>query len=347
MIQKAQNENSRWGLWHALAFIGVVMLGVGVIVAGFRGEIWPIWIWLGLLGLLAALTAVISHAYTHKWSGILIDDSNHYSLSRLQMLLWTMLILSAFVAAVLANIQLKLMVYVSGVIDPPVIVYTDPGTLVVDVLYYVGVVEETDDDGFLSVIDGVDLSQLNLAQPIRDGHVIYVPGIDESTPTHLIAQNNQRETDNPSTPLSVQIPSEVWLLLGISTTSLVAVPLISGQKGEKVHKRGSIAEARLSDIIVGNEIGMGDKLDLGKVQLLYVTLIVIGVYMVAVANLFLNTQFAIASLPALDGGVIAMLGVSHAGYLTNKAVPHNTGTEPTTITTEPPAAPPDSHESLG
>ena len=99
----AQYSDTTWVRRHMIAFLSVIVLVVLVVVAGFRAAIHPFWTWIVLLILFTVLSLVLSRAFTGRTLGILIDDRNKYSLSRLQMLLWTMMILSAFLAAVLAN----------------------------------------------------------------------------------------------------------------------------------------------------------------------------------------------------------------------------------------------------
>jgi hypothetical protein len=317
---RTQESDASWVLRHTIAFLGVVVVVVLVIIGGFQAVIPPFWIWLILLVLFNILTLIISRAFTRRWLGILIDDRNKYSLSRFQMVLWTLIILSAFMAAVLANIQLKLLVYVSGAVDRQQIVFEPAGALVSDVLWHAGVLVLDEQTGTFTAAPGVDLSQINLAEPLKDGQQVYVPRPGETVTAQTVSREADENALTPTTPLSVQIPSEVWILLGISTTSLVAAPLIKSQKSETIVKNQSVSEARISDLFQGEEVNNFNLLDLGKVQLIYFTLIVIGAYMIAVASLFLRTQNAISALPALDGGVVAMLGVSHAGYLGNKAV---------------------------
>jgi hypothetical protein len=98
-------------------------------------------------------------------------------------------------------------------------------------------------------------------------------------------------------------------------------------------------DARLADLFQGDEIGNAAHLDLGKVQMLFFTLILVLAYGVALANLFTKAT-PIVMLPALDGGMVALLGISHAGYLLNKAVPHSEPSSvaaPAAAASEPPS----------
>lgn len=61
--------------------------------------------WLGILVLLTALTVVAGHGVTGLSLGCLIDAHNRISLARLQAILWTLIVISAFLAGALANIS--------------------------------------------------------------------------------------------------------------------------------------------------------------------------------------------------------------------------------------------------
>jgi hypothetical protein len=221
--------------------------------------------WLSILVLLVLFVVVAGHGVTGLWLGVLIDANNKVSLSRLQMLLWTVMILSSFLAAVLANI-------VAG---------------------------------------------------------------------------------HPH-PLSITIPAELWLLMGISTTSLVGAPLLhNAQKAQptsederestlrqlarqaidlsKVAIHGHLVVnetpevARWSDLFQSWETGNVGRLDLSKVQMFLFTVILALAYGAGLATVFGGSIDKITTLPAMDAGMLALLGISHAGYLISQAVPHGKG----------------------
>jgi hypothetical protein len=54
----------------------------------------------------------------------------------------------------------------------------------------------------------------------------------------------------------------------------------------------------------------------------FFTLIVVFAYAAAVGAMLYGAR-AVSSLPDLSTGMVALLGISHAGYLTAKAVPSN------------------------
>jgi hypothetical protein len=150
-------------------------------------------------------------------------------------------------------------------------------------------------------------------------------------------------------PLSIVIPSQLWILMGISTTSLVGSPLIRSSKATAptpdltkvkenfaqkqvdpsiVDAKGKIlvwpwpSDARVTDLFEGDEVSNGAHLDLGKVQMFFFTVIVVFAYIVALARTFSAVKTGrISELPPLDEGMVALMGISHAGFLTNNAIP--------------------------
>ena len=139
--------------------------------------------------------------------------------------------------------------------------------------------------------------------------------------------------------------------MGISTASLVGTPLIMDSKKKKEPKAGAVnnsgnalgenpaqieanregtayanenlSDAKLTDVIEGDEVGNTAYVDLSNVQMFLFTLIAVFAYAVQVYQVINITHPAlITSLPELPEGLIAILLISHAGYLTNKAVDH-------------------------
>ena len=225
-----------------------------------------------LIMLFLALVAVVAgDGTTGVWLGVFIDGRNKVSLSRFQLVLWTVVVLSSFLTAVLANIA----------------------------------------NGFAD-------------------------------------------------PLAIEIPQELWILMGISTASLVGSPLMKVAKrnatpddvefqaskrimatkknvseddmNKKVGSQGLVisnndpSDASLADMFDGEETGNGANLDLAKLQMFFFTLVVVFAYAVVLRDTFAaaapgQANAAIAGLPALSQGIIALLGISHAGYLAHKVVP--------------------------
>lgn len=265
--QRPSRIHSRWTVWHSLSLLLIVVV-IGAIGATQRPQI----ALLLNLAMMVLFTTIAGHGVVGLWRGVLIDERNKLSLSRLQMVLWTIVVLSGFLAAALSNID-----------------KASPGT----------------------------------------------------------------------SPLAIGIPQEMWMLMAISTTSLVGSPLILSMKKaiatntrpavqearseelgrlkvdlelqnmppEAIGTQGKIViwlwteDSRMADLFQGDEIGNQAKLDLGKVQMFFFTLVLVFVYIVMFVHQFSQSTGLITEFPRLDQSMIALLGISHAGYLMNKAVP--------------------------
>jgi hypothetical protein len=270
------NDNSNWTrahTWGAAAIV-VAIFVIGLLVPGGKLRLLA---WLLILGLMFGFVALVSHGVTGMGRGWLIDERKKISLSRLQIGLWTVVVLSAYFTAALANLHL--------------------------------------------------------------------PG----------------QTD----PLRVEIPIELWVLMGISTTALVATPLVRSNKltkspqpqelaqtkallerqgvqttamatvdgaqreTQRVYNRGLIMfnaepeQAQWSDLFKGEETGNAGLLDMGKIQMFFFTLIVVLAYAMALGSIFFSSTGRIAAFPPLDPSMDALLGISTTGYLANKAMPHS------------------------
>jgi hypothetical protein len=158
-----------------------------------------------------------------------------------------------------------------------------------------------------------------------------------------------------STALDVAIPAELWAALGISLVSLVGSPLILSTKRDRIPDpvqrnqtidqlgrekvrdaenavppdgvlitKSRLQDAQFSDLFRGEETGNGAHLDLAKVQMFFFTLALLLSYALAIGAMLLRSgAMLLTSLPVLSAGFVTLLGISHAGYLTSKAVPHS------------------------
>ncbi|SRR5258708_29975896 len=97
------NGNSRSGLW--LALILLLFTALMVPAAWFLP---PGWNFIVLMGLMILFMITLGVSISGRPAGILIDERNLMSLSRLQMILWTLIILSAYLAIALERVHTKL-----------------------------------------------------------------------------------------------------------------------------------------------------------------------------------------------------------------------------------------------
>ena len=156
-----------------------------------------------------------------------------------------------------------------------------------------------------------------------------------------------------TTPLAIGIPVQIWAVLGISTVALVGSPLVLGTKNDKtpdpdqqastatnlgkqegipasdIGNNGLIVTkahpkyASWSDLFKGEETGNADTLDIARVQMFFFTVILVFAYGVAITASLASSDLVISQFPAFDQSMVALLGISHAANLTNKAVSHS------------------------
>lgn len=159
-----------------------------------------------------------------------------------------------------------------------------------------------------------------------------------------------------ATALDIRFPPELWALMGISMTSLVGSPLILATKSNKpadaaetrstielLDEQGAgptenkgqlivnrdIASARWSDLFTGEEVGNAARLDLTRIQMFFFTVVTAIAYGVGIFYMFWTLpKTGIHELPALNQSLIALIGISHGGYLTAKAIPRSRDAAP-------------------
>lgn len=139
--------------------------------------------------------------------------------------------------------------------------------------------------------------------------------------------------DFDSPPLNVAIPGELLVAMGISIGSLASQKVVLALKEDKngVHTPDQpLATAnpsavykspspQWSDLFRGDTVETAGSLDLGKMQMFFITVALVLGYAIVVATGFAHVSAHIDSLPSLDQGFVALLAISHAGYLTTKA----------------------------
>jgi len=88
-----------------------------------------------------------------------------------------------------------------------------------------------------------------------------------------------------------------------------------------LYRNPSLDDARITDMLQGDEIMNTAYLDMAKVQMMLFTIIGALVYCGALYKvLATNDPEHLAQMPALSQGMVTLLGISHAGYLTSKTV---------------------------
>ena len=126
------------------------------------------------------------------------------------------------------------------------------------------------------------------------------------------------------TPMDVEIDARLWALMGISTTTLLGAPMLQAKKkaSNLLRKNESVEEAWFGDMFGSDDASGVSEVDLSKVQMFCLTLVAAVSYGVSLFRLIDGTApHAITSFPELGSGFLAVLGLSHGGYLAGKLKP--------------------------
>jgi hypothetical protein len=229
------------------------------------------WIMVVLVGFVIVASWLVTNNPLFGW---LINQQNSMSLSRLQMFLWTFVVLSAFTTAVFANLHFK---HADAALD-------------------IAIPEE------LWLAMGISIASL--------------------AGSALVQENKRGKKPKPDEPIGNNTGREGNVQ--------------NGNSGEPVVQLAGILVIKekpsLLDLISGEEIGNQGRIDLSRLQNLFFTFILVGMYMGSLGTMFRNAvtvvkagakiadNFPITEFPALSTSFVTLLAISHAGYLTIKAI---------------------------
>ena len=288
-----------WHWFHTFALIVIVFV---IILIGTFFLPWPLVkgssissliTWWVMLVLLTLFVLILGHGTTGRFVGALIDQRNKISLSRLQLIIWTIVILSAFITAAFWNL-------INSKVGPLGIALPSEVWL----LLGISTASLVGSPLILSNKTKTDANQGELQQQLllkaRQQNV-------SADPTLLSNQALVSDATNPALITDLKNKLHVDVL---------------GQ----VPRNTQPDEASVADLFQGDEVGNFSQLDMSKVQLFLFTLVLVLTYASALGTMFANADSikGISSFPILDQSMIVLLGISHAGYLSFKAIPHST-----------------------
>lgn len=123
-------------------------------------------------------------------------------------------------------------------------------------------------------------------------------------------------------PLALGMDANLWWLIGISAGSFVASPLILARKqttpGLLDVPRMTGRDQGVKDLFRGEDAGNADVVDIGRVQMVFFTLVTVFAYTAACWHAFVTRGPETLAFPAVSSDMVALLGISHATYLVNK-----------------------------
>ena len=135
--------------------------------------------------------------------------------------------------------------------------------------------------------------------------------------------------------LNIFIDPQIYALIGITTASPLLAPTVLQLRNKDIYTNDSSEQADFTDIFEGDETGNGTVIDFSKVQMFFFTIVAACCFAVNLYHLLAavppgpvaDGQKILGSFPALSEGFLWLLGLSHLGYLGNKAVPQTGATK--------------------
>jgi hypothetical protein len=323
LAEEGELTKPQWRLWHTLVVLLLTLLifVVGIIPSGLGVEgcrddggsssaCHNVVTWVAIMAIMVGAIGVIGRGAGGRWASILIDGRNQMSLSRMQLTLWTILILSTII--VMAMFQIRWGIYPS------------------------------------LKVQATSLPAVSNALNITVPNAVWaLLGISTGSLVGAGLIKSQKKENKLGSQGESVLKSEAMKLSGTTeTVSEQTTPTPNGDKTTpKYTNQGTLFAytdpryASFSDMFTGDEVGSAARVDIAKVQMFFFTVLIVLAYGVTVFSLFISASYPekgladvstiLVSLPPLQAGMVTFLAISHAGYLTSKAIPptstENTG----------------------
>jgi hypothetical protein len=317
-----------WAFFWTLIFPILVIVGVALIADGLiHGDAkelaqqthrWVEWIW----GIVAALVLFViiqaGHRGKREVFGAFIDSRNRYSLARVQVALWSVLVISAWLAIVIVRIAADVGSNQALNVDIPAAVL---GALGIS-------------SGSWVVATGVKDRKSRRRTTVnwnakQDEQRARLQSEIDQLATH-IARLTTRANDSGASATARSADRKTLARLKSRLVDATrdrdaidkVLAIAEGAEGV-LARNASPSDADPSDIFLGEEVSDSTTTDFGKVQMFFVTVALVFAYgatvlsMMGSADLIANGTI---SLPDFSESLNGLLGISHAGYLGTKFV---------------------------
>jgi len=346
----------RVNLWQTFIALALLVLAAAWLFTGglpILGGLSPVVRWGVLIVLMLSLLVVIGYSTNGQVLGALIDSTNHMSLSKLQITAWTVLVLSAYLIIAMPRL-------LASVIHPNMqpLQITFPPELIlamgISAASFAGSSLIQQNKKKKPVNLQTRAASFDDAQKkLQDAHE-KLQGADSASKiknedlrrklddvTALSKDSNATEAQKRVATAhleSAQQDSKDAAANLVKAQAAVTSAEQAATKAEQdklaalqeseglLHKNDSPSQANWLDLFRGNEVGNYQLVEIGKVQMFLFTVVVIFAYGVALASLLSLHAVVMkpsgVDLPPFSDSLNALLGISQAAYLTNKAVDH-------------------------
>jgi Ca2+/Na+ antiporter len=281
----------RLSLYVVAWLINLILMLVIVCVISKNKEKDPKWDWQG------------------GWFAILVDGRNKYSLSRFQILLWTIIVISAFWTIAVARAADSITADHAGdyICEAP---------------------ESTEEEASCASPAAIQLPEILWA--------LMGISVTSAVASPLIKGNKEERTKKNTDYYKLKLkPADDGVEVRNSMGEELAdadgnpVNIVSDFDTVGAVSRRVKGPPMLSDMFMSEDPESEFVLDIGKVQNFFFVMVAVIVYAVALGAAIAGTESiaALYQFPDFSEGLVAILGISTAGYLVDKAA--DTGPDPT------------------
>lgn len=252
---------------------------------------------------------------TRQWFGSFIDARNRYSLSRVQIAAWTVLVISAWLAIVVVRFASGLEATKALDVDIP-----DPvlATLGISTASWLGATAIKDKKRQrrttvnwqaeqqlqrTRLLDQIESLETRMAR-LMNAKVDSATGTKERAAADKALQKTKAELT-----LTLDEKDRVDKILAADAQAAGVLASNSSPLG-----------AEPADLFLGEEVGDYQTTDFGKVQMFFVTMSLVLAYALSLSAMIRSTGLLAnpGTLPTVGDSFNVLLGISHAGYLGTK-----------------------------
>ena len=206
--QTTADTNNRWAIaLTSISLLGFIALIV-LLISNALPRLSPLILWAILAGIMIVLLWGLGKGATGKWYGVIVEKNrNRASLSRLQVTLWTILVISSFLAMAFTRVM--------AAPKPP------SASEIADCKAE-----------YISQAYDLNMDELTSQTPPQEQSAEETSSPDETSETLKQAMAEAEEECVPQA-LKIRFPEELLLVLGISTASFAGSSLIKSNKQNK------------------------------------------------------------------------------------------------------------------
>ena len=345
----------RVALWIVIVGAGVFWLLIAIAGILSLPVAWGLVVhWVITILVVTILLVLAGSQINQQWLGVLIDNRNKFSLARLQIALWTVLVMSAYLVVALARIAamqrgdlsqadaleisfppellLAMGISAASFAGSSLIKNTkSTKTMMIGAKSTPESAEERRDEA-KSALESADAALAEKVQAESDAKAEVETAVaaigaapdaaakqaaeQQKARAETLAQNAAQEKN-----AAVKDRDEKKKALETAEKDLVAITEAQG----RLHRNADPSEASWVDFFRGEEISNYKLVDMSKVQMMFFTVVVIAAYAGGIVVMLKGadvTSASALSFPPFGDTLNALLGISHGTYLSVKAIDH-------------------------